>query len=224
MGELSELEAWNKRHQNGAAAGSLACWLVPWLLAVVFQSFFERYVLLGGLLVFGSLAGLFWIPEKVGDIWAGPAPQPPKAQHPTPKHVKSTEPSASKPNAAPVPPPPWSDAWRFDLPNSVVLWIARSGMRAWVSCEGSDKLYPAETADIMKYWKVHEIITDDPAFKERSAELLDQLRWHFSFVVMNHLRERSGFREKDSREITYGLKAAIDHRLRKDGLSKQNLK
>jgi hypothetical protein len=49
----------------------LGTFVIPWLLAVLFRSFFDRLALFGGMLVLGQLALMVWLPDKFAWWLAG---------------------------------------------------------------------------------------------------------------------------------------------------------
>lgn len=95
-----------------------------------------------------------------------------------------------------APQPEWSTASRHELRDGSILWIDAAGGKMWAGYATLPKPVEAEPDDIRKYHQIAAEVLDDPAFDGWATAMLHELQVLTAKTIMNHLRERTFFRDE----------------------------
>lgn len=84
----------------------------------------------------------------------------------------------------------------YELPGGYYLTSEAAARKMWAGYEGLPDPVQAKTADVDKYWLVHDGIIDDPAYAGMATAMITELRALMARVILNHRREGAFFRDE----------------------------
>lgn len=145
----------------------------------------ETGLLIGAFASVPLFLGLKHLSDRIGDSAARASLE---KRRPAPQVSLSAAPEATAQAHARVK--------HYELPGGYYLTSEVAARRMWAGYEGLPDPVQATTADVDKYWLVHDDIMDDPAYVGMATAMIAELRSLMARVILNHRREGEFFRDE----------------------------
>lgn len=160
-------------------------------------------LLFGLVLIFGQLALIVWLPDRVGMFLSMRRRQNTKPHRaPLPAHEVS-------------PPAPWSVAKRHDLRGSFTLYLDDGGPNTWAEAVGYAP-QRADPKDVRRYFDVLTIVLDEPRYLGWGSAMIDELQLLLVKTILNYRREAEFFHEWPVSAIADRLHCYVQERVERE--------